>query len=116
VVLGGTFYLSCTIFSISQNGNLLYQSFTYASVVLLSIVLGRYIPAIFARGAGRIIYTVFLNGAGILIGCAILMLLRIITPELAGSIIAIAVSSIIAFFLLGTLSPMFLSDRRLRIR
>ena len=115
-ILGATFYASCAILAIHNQENLLMQTVLYASVLLVSIKLGRFGVAMIARSQGRILYTVLVNATGIVIGVVLLLTVSLIFPELSVSIIALVVSSVIAFFILGTLSPFFLSDRRISTR
>lgn len=115
-VLSGTFYVSCAMLEIGNQENLLLQTMLFASVLLISIKVGRIGMAVIARPPGRILYTVLVNAAGIIIGVVLLLAISMIFPVLSVSIIALIVSSIIAFFILGTLSPFFLSDRRFSAR
>lgn len=115
-VLGATFYISCAMLAVQGRESLTLQAFIYASVVLVSIKIGRFGVAKIACSQSRIIYTVLVNAAGIAIGVIMLLLLRLFVPELIVSVVALIVSSIIAFFVLGTISPFLLSDRRLSAR
>lgn len=115
-VLGATFYISCAILAVQRQESLSLQTLIYASVIFVSIKVGRYGVAIITRSQSRIIYTVLVNAAGITIGVVMLLLLRLFVPELTVSVIALIVSSIIAFFVLGTISPFLLSDRRVSAR
>lgn len=116
VVLAGSFYLSGLLLAIQGQGNLLLQSLLYATVAIVSIRLGRYLIWLLVKSTTRIIYTVLTNAAGLTLGVVLLSILSIVFPELAGPIIAIIVSSVIAFFVLGTFSPMLLIDRRMKAR
>ena len=116
VILGTTFYVSCSVFAIQSYGNLLVNSLFYASVVLVCMRIGRLLVASMSLDKSRILYTVLVNATGILIGAALLLLLGNVIPNMDVSVIAIVISSVIAFFVLGTLSPLFLFDRRMSAR
>lgn len=116
IILGTTFYSSCSIFAINSHGNLLLQSLIFAIVVLAGMKIGRLVVATTSLANGRIQYTVLVNATGIVIGAVLLLMTGYIIPNIDVSLIAIVVSSVIAFFILGTISPMFLFDRRMSAR
>lgn len=112
IVLGASFYVSCSILAINSQENLAYLSVFYACVVLAFIKLGQFILPILAKSKGWITYTVLANAMGLMLGVVFLAGINFLLPDLAVSIIAIVLSSVIAFFVLGTLAPLLLTDRR----
>ena len=116
LVLGGTFYLSCAMLAVQNQEEILVQTLLYASVLLISIKIGRLGIATISRSKSRVLYTVLVNATGIGIGVILLLLLRWLIPGISAPIIALIVSSVIAFFVLGTICPFFLSDRRINAR
>jgi hypothetical protein len=116
IILGATFFSSCSIFAINSHGNLLLQSLIFAIVVLAGMKIGRQLVATTSLAGGRIQYTVLVNATGIVIGAISFFVMAYIVPNMEVSLIAIVVSSVIAFFILGTISPLFLFDRRMSAR
>ncbi len=116
IVLGCTFYASSAILGFEGEGFLWLQSLLYASITVASIRLGRFGLALVTRSQSRILYTVLVNATGIFLGVVFIMIMRALIPDLTVSIIVVVVASIIAFFILGTISPFFLSDRRASAR
>lgn len=116
IILGATFYSSCSIFEINSHGNLLLQSLIFAIVVLAGMKIGRLVVGTTSLANGRIQYTVLVNATGIIIGAVLLLATRYMIPNMDVSLVAIVVSSVIAFFILGTISPLFLFDRRMSAR
>ena len=116
IVLGFAFYASSVILGLDQGSYLWLQSLLYAGVTLATLQLGRYCLAVVARSQSRILYTVLVNAIGIFFGVIAILIMRLVIPDLAFSVIALVVASIIAFFILGTISPFFLSDRRANAR
>lgn len=111
MVLSVTFYLSCSILLRLEGGNLTFQALIYASVVLLAIRFGRSLLKDALGSQNRIVGQVLYNAVGLCAGGLILSILSVLVPQLVGPLFSIVVSSIIAFFILGTLSPL-LMDRR----
>ena len=108
--------MSGAILAIHTLEILVLEALLYASVILLSIKLGRLGVAMTVRSRGRILYTLLVNATGIVIGVVLILVIQFLIPGWSVSFIALIVSSIIAFFILGTLSPFLLSDRRLSAR
>ncbi len=53
IILGCSFYLSCFLFSIQVESNLIIQTFLYACVVLLAVAIGNvFCPLILPLRAG----------------------------------------------------------------
>ena len=112
VILTASFFASCFVLDIRSEANVFLLSVVYACVVLACIQLGRAFLPMLKKSSGEIVYTVLVNGAGIAMSVVFLLIMSLVMPELAVSIITIIVSSIIAFIVLGTLAPLLLMDRR----
>ena len=112
LVLGTSFYVSCSILAIHSYENLVFLSVFYAFVILAFIRLGQFILPILVKSKGWITHTVLANAVGLMLGVVFLVGINFLLPNLAVSIIAIVLSSVIAFFILGTLAPLLLTDRR----
>ncbi len=116
IVLGATFYASCLILTSGGEGNLSYQALVYASVILLAIRIGRSLLGKVLKSHSRVVRLMLYNATGLIAGAIVLSLLSVVVPGLIGPIVSIVVASVIAFFVLGTLSPLLMKDRHTGLR
>ena len=106
VVLGCTFYASSLLLSVSSSGNILFHSIIYSSVILISVRVGRYCLSSAFRSTNHVIKLMLCNATGLAIGACIMLLLTSVVPGLGEKVIAIVFATVMAFFVLGTLSPL----------
>jgi len=109
IILGGSFYLSCFLLSIQVESNLIFQTFIYACVVLLAVTLGKHMLSSTFTSAGRVVKMIIINATGLIIGAIIMLVFGYIFPELGEFAVAVVLASVMAFFVLGTLSPLLKS-------
>ena len=111
IVPGCSFYLSCFLLSIQVESNLIIQTFIYACVVLLAVVIGKRILFANFTSAGRVVKMIIINSTGLFIGAIIMLIFGYIFPEFDEFTVAVVLASFMAFFVFGTLSPLLRSDR-----
>lgn len=105
LVLGSTFYLSCLLLSIETELGLFFQTLIFATTMLLCVRLAKRALSSCRSTLSDISWQILGNAAGIAIGGCILILLEhlLLTNTEIG--VVIVFSSIMAFFVLGTLLP-----------
>ena len=111
-VLGITFYFTCSILSVQSDNQCLLLAVVYPSVILVSVKIGKYLFSPVFSSLNTIVKLMLDNAAGLLIGAIIMLILGFIIPGFDKFTAAIIVSSVMAFFVLGTLSPLIKSDKR----
>ncbi len=105
VVLGVTFFVSCMLFSVDLEIYLLFQVVSYVTILLICVLLCKRAIVSYDKSIGEFSRQILGNATGIFIGsCFVLVLEKLVS---AGGEIFVAVifSSVMAFFILGTLSP-----------
>ena len=105
VVLGVSFFASCMFFSVDLEIDLLFQVISYATILLVCVRLCKRAIVSYDKSIGEFSRQILGNAIGIFIGsCLVLVLAKLV---LAGGEIFVAVifSSVMSFFILGTLSP-----------
>lgn len=111
VVIGLTFFLSCSLLSINFENSLIMHVFMYTSVVLVSVRLGkRFLSRVFSS-SNWVVTMILGNATGFLIGACAMVILQFFIPEVRVAVTAIFVASIMAFFVLGTVAPLLKLDR-----
>ena len=111
MVLGSSFYLACFLLSIPVASNLIIPTLLYACIVLLSVAFGKHLLSSAITPSGRVVKMIIINATGLFIGAIIMLVFGYIFPELGGFTVAVALASVMAFFVFGTLSPLLRSDR-----
>jgi hypothetical protein len=105
-VLALTFYLSCLLLSVEIDSGLWLQILAYSSIVLIFVRLCKRVIVSHWKSLSALNRQILGNAAGILVGTCVMLVLE---KFLAGSgeiIVALIFSSVMAFFVLGTLSPL----------
>ena len=105
VVLSVTFFLSTLLFSVTSGSTLLLQILAYSTILLVCVRLSKRAIVSYKRSIGEASRQILGNGAGILIGTCIMLVLEILVLASDGILVAVIFSSVMAFFILGTLSP-----------
>jgi len=119
VVLGATFYVSCMLLSVESGGSLFFHMLAYSTILLTFVRLSKRTIANYSRvylreqtianyykSIGESTRKILGNAIGILIGTCIMLLLEKLLSNHSDFIGAIILSSIMAFFVLGTLGPL----------
>ncbi|NNE62976.1 MAG: hypothetical protein HKN34_02725 [Gammaproteobacteria bacterium] len=105
VVLGVTFFVSCLLFSAVQGQALIFQTLAYSSILLICVRLSKRTIVAYKKSVGEASRQILGNGAGILFGTCIMLVLEKLISASSEVFVAIIFSSVMAFFVLGTLSP-----------
>ena len=105
VVLGITFFVSCMLFSVELEGGLFFQILAYSTILLVFVRLGKRAVVSYSRSVGETTRQILGNASGILIGTCVVLLAENILSTSDEIIVAVIFSSVMAFFILGTLSP-----------
>jgi len=107
VVLGATLYVSCMILSVELRVSLFFHILAYSMTLLAFVRLSkRAIANYYSKLIGETTRQILGNAIGILIGTCIMLLLEKLLSNHSEIIVAIILSSVMAFFVLGTLSSL----------
>lgn len=104
-VLGVTFFVSSLLFSVASGSTLLLQILVYSTILLVCVRLSKRAIVSYNRSIGEASRQILGNGAGILIGTCIMLVLEKLVSASDGIFVVVIFSSVMAFFILGTLSP-----------
>ena len=107
VVLVATFYASCMLLSVESGGNLFFHILAYSTILLVSVRLSKRAIALYYQSIGGSTRKILGNAIGILIGTCIMLLLEKLLSNHSDHFVVIALSGVMAFFVLGTLSPLY---------
>ena len=105
VVLGITFYVSGMILSVELGGGLFFHTLAYSTILLGFVRLSKRAIANYFTSIGESTRRILGNAIGILIGARIMLLLEGLTSNPGDLTVVIIISSVLAFFVLGTFSP-----------
>jgi hypothetical protein len=114
LVLGITFYVTCSILSIHADNQILLLTVVYPSVILVSVKIGKYMLSPVFSSLNTVVKLMLDNAAGLFIGTIIMLILGFIIPSFSNFSVVIIIASVMAFFVLGTLSPLIRPDKRVR--
>ena len=106
VVLGATFYVSCMLLSVELRGSLFFQMLAYSTILLAFVRLSKRAIANYYKSIGESTGKILGNAIGILIGTCIMLLLEKLLSNHSDFTVAIILSGVMAFFVLGTLCPL----------
>ena len=110
LAVGCTFYVSCELLSVWGSGDILLYTLLYASVIMFSVKLGFICLSSLLKAANGTVRFMLCNAAGLALGAGAMLTLGVFVPELARDSIVIFFASFMAFFVLGTLSPLLKSS------
>jgi hypothetical protein len=106
-VLALTFYLSCLLLSVEIDSGLWLQILAYSSIVLIFVRLCKRAIVGHWKSLSALNRQILGNAAGILVGTCVMLALETFIAGSGEIIVALIFSSVMAFFVLGTLSPLF---------
>lgn len=104
-VLGATFFVSSLLFSVASGSALIFQILAYSTILLVCVRLCKRAIVSYNKSIGEVSRQILGNGAGILIGTCIMLVLENLVSASDGIFAVVIFSSVMAFFILGTLSP-----------
>jgi hypothetical protein len=103
VVLGATFYVSCMLLSVESGGSLFFHMLAYSTILLAFVRLSRRAIANYYESIGESTRKILGNAIGLLMGTCIVLLLEKLLSNHSDFVVAIILSGVMAFFVLGTL-------------
>jgi len=106
VVLGATFYVSCMLLSVELGGSLFFHMLAYSTILLVFVRLSKRAIANYYKLIGESTNKILGNAIGILIGICIMLLIEKLLSNHSDFTVAIILSGVMAFFVLGTLCPL----------
>ncbi len=104
VVLGATYYVACMILSVGLGGNLFFHMLAYSAILVAFVRLCKRAIANYYQSIGESTGKILGNAIGIMVGTCIMLLIEKLLSNHNEIILAIVLSSVMAFFVLGTLS------------
>ena len=104
-VLCASLFVSCLLFSGASGNALFIQILAYSTLLLVCVRLSKRAIVSYNRSIGEVSRQILGNGAGILIGTCIMLVLENLVSASGDIFVAVIFSSVMAFFILGTLSP-----------
>ncbi len=112
IVLGIIIYVTCSTLLVHAGIEVLLLTIVYPSVILVSVKIGHYFLSPVISSLNTVVKLMLDNAAGLLIGAIIMLILGFMIPGFSQFTAAIIVASVMAFFVLGTLSPLIKPDKR----
>jgi hypothetical protein len=105
-VLGATFYVSCMLLSVELGSSFFFQTLAYSTILLVFVRLSKRTVARYNKSIGETIRQILGNATGILVGTCVVLLLGKILSARGDIFVAVILSGVMAFFVLGTLCPL----------
>ena len=109
------FWGSCMLLTPGDDRLLLLQAVVYASVITVALRCGRGLLSRASGSAGRVMRLLLGNALGIGMGVIVLSAVSLLLPQFF-TMASLIVASILAFFVLGTLSPLLEQNKRAPMR
>jgi hypothetical protein len=106
-----SFILASLLLSQPTRLELLIHAVFFSSVILISVYLARHLLPLKLSSTNRVIRLNLINAAGLIIGTSFLLVLGQLFSLSNG--VTIVIASTLAFFTLGTLSPLIMQKKRL---
>lgn len=114
-VLSVSFLLFVGLMDIRLNAHVLFDLFTYVIVVFVCLRVARRFIFDNMHYTKRIFKVLLGNVSGLVAGAALILLADQFIPFISQSFIIVILASVLAFFILGTLSPLIKSSNHDRI-
>lgn len=112
IVLSVSFLLFAMMMEYVSLTSLFIDLFLYVVVVFVCLQVGRRIILEYVHSSKRFVNILTGNIAGLIIGGLLVFIINLLVPGIKESMVVVVFSSIMAFFILGTLSPMVKSSHR----
>ena len=104
-VLSATFYISCILLSVELGSSLFFQALVYSTILLVCVRLSKRAITSYNKSIGETTRKILGNATGILIGTCVVLLFETILSTRGDIIAVVILTGVMAFFILGTLSP-----------
>jgi len=105
-VLGSAFFLSCLMLSVDIAGDLFIQALIYAMILAFFVRFAKGVGVRHKKSPNYITRQILCNAVGILVGTCAMLLLEKMFAIGDDIFVAVICSGVMAFFILGTLSPL----------
>ena len=105
-VLGAGVYVSCMLLSVELESSSFLPTLTYSTILLIFMRLSKRVVASYNKSIGETICQILGNAMGILVGTWFVLLPGNILSARGDIFVAVILSGIMVFFVLGTLSPL----------
>lgn len=115
VALSLSFLLFVTLMDMHLTAHVLLDLVIYVSVVYTCLRFARRLIFINVHYSKRIFKVLLGNISGLILGAVLLLIADKFLPFISQSVIVVIFSSILAFFILGTLSPLIKSSNHDKI-
>ncbi len=112
IVVASIFYITSHIMPTSSESNILIYSVVYSSIVFFSVCVGKHLVSVVVTSNNPVICLMLWNAIGLFIGTCIMLVLGIVVSAIGDITMTVILASIIAFFVLGTLSPLAMPNRQ----
>jgi len=106
VVVGVTFYTACVLLSVDLRAGLFVHILAYSMILLAFVRLSKRAITYFYKSVGESTRQILGNAIGILIGTCTMLLFEKLFAYHSDLTVVIFLSSVTAFFVLGTFSPL----------
>ena len=113
IVLSTLFFLSCQIVPWSFDENIVVTSIIYAVVVIISIQLCNNLVQSVFKSKNSVIQLMLTYASGLLIGTCAMLAIGFNVSSMQGLSAVVILASIMAFFVLGTVSPLARFDKHI---
>ena len=113
IVLSALFFLSCQIVPWSFDENIVVTSIIYAVVVIISIQLCHKLVQSVFKTKNSVVHLMLTYATGLLIGTCAMLAIGFNLSSMQGLSAVVILASIMAFFVLGTLSPLARFDKHI---
>ena len=111
VVLSMSFVMFALLTESTSFVQMMINMVCYVGIVFVCLRLAKRIVFQYVQNATRVINVLIGNIAGLIVGGALVLSIGYIVPGIAESALVVVFSSVMAFFILGTLSPMVRSSK-----
>ena len=106
LVMGVTFYAACVLLSVELGAGLFVHTLAYSLILLAFVRLSKRAITHFYKPVGESTRQILGNAMGILIGTCMMLLFERLFANHSDLTVVIFLSSVMAFFVLGTFSPL----------
>lgn len=106
IVLSTLFFISCKIVPWSFEENIAVASIIYAIVAIISIQLCRNLVQSIIKSKNSVIQLLLTYATGLVIGTCVMLAIGFNISSMQGLSVVVILTSIMAFFVLGTISPL----------
>ena len=113
IILSALFFLASQIIPWSFQENILMTSMIYAVVVIISLQICQHLIQSAFKSTNSVIQLMLNYAAGLIIGTCVMLVIGFIAASMEGLAVVAILASIMAFFVLGTVSPLAKSNRHI---